>query len=232
MSVESAHPAAGRRPGLPAPKRGLGGALSRRYRGSLFGIELLLVMVAVMWLLEVINSLDSNALDNAAGIYPRNVDHLWAIFTAPFLHAGFGHLISNTVPFLFLGLIVAWRGAARLALISLIVIVVGGLGTWLFSPGGTDTVGASGLVFGYATYLLIRGFFNRRVLEILTGALVAIVWGWVLLLSLVPQPHVSWEGHVAGAVGGVVAASVLARYDRAHRLPTELRPRHPLRART
>ena len=190
MSIQSAHPAAPQRPGPTAPKRGLSGIVSRRYRTSVLGVELLLVMVAVMWVLEVINSLDSNALDTAAGIYPRNLGHLWAIFTAPFLHASFGHLISNTIPFVFLGLIVAWRGAARLALISLIVIVIGGLGTWLLSPGRTDTVGASGLVFGYATYLLARGFFDRRVAEVLTGALVAILWGWVLLLSLVPQPHV------------------------------------------
>ena len=111
-------------------------------------------------------------------------------------------------------------------------VVVGGLGTWLLSPGHTPTVGASGLVFGYATYLLTRGFFDRRVLEILTGALVALTWGWVLLLSLVPQPSVSWEGHVAGAVGGVVAAWLLARRDRAHGLLPELRDRRRLRAKT
>jgi membrane associated rhomboid family serine protease len=157
---------------------------------------------------------------------------VWAIFTAPFLHASFGHLISNTVPFVFLGLIIALRGARRLALITLIVIVVGGLGTWLLSPGHNPTVGASGLVFGYATYLLTRGFFDRRVREILTGALVALTWGWVLLLSLVPQPSVSWEGHVAGAVGGVVAAWLLARRDRAHGLLPELRDRRRLRAKT
>jgi membrane associated rhomboid family serine protease len=203
--------------------------LARRFRNSVGGFELLLVMVAVMWLLQVINSLDSYRLDSAAGIYPRNVDHLWAIFTAPFLHASFGHLISNTVPFIFLGLIIALRGAARLALITLIVVVVGGLGTWLFSPGG-DTVGASGIVFGYATYLITRGFFDRRMLEILTGLLVALVWGWVLLLSLVPQPHVSWEGHVAGAAGGVVAAWLLSRRNRRGELTTS--PRRGLQTRT
>ena len=204
--------------------------LARRWQTSAAGFELLLVMVAVMWLLQLINSLDSYRLDTAAGIYPRNTDHLWAIFTAPFLHASFGHLISNTVPFLFLGVIIALRGAARLALITLIVVVVGGLGTWLFSPGG-DTVGASGVVFGYATYLLTRGFFNRRLLETLTGLLVALIWGWVLLASLVPQPHVSWEGHLCGAAGGVVAAWLLARYDRARPLPPGPRPHRWLRAR-
>jgi membrane associated rhomboid family serine protease len=77
----------------PSPaRRGLAGALDRRRRLSGQGLELLAVMVVAMWLLEAINGLDGNALDNAAGIYPRNLDHLWAIFTSPFLHAGFGHL--------------------------------------------------------------------------------------------------------------------------------------------
>jgi membrane associated rhomboid family serine protease len=224
MSVQSA-------PKAP-PQRGLTGAASRRFRTSAVGLELLVALIAVMWVVEVINSLDSNRLDTAGGIYARNVDRLWAIFTAPFLHASFGHLIANTVPFVFLGVIIALRGAARLAAITLIVIVLGGLGTWLLSPSGGPTVGASGLVFGYATYLLTRGFFDRRMLEILTGALVALTWGWVLLLSLVPQPDVSWEGHVAGGVAGVVAAWLLARHDRAHQLPPELRDRRTLRAST
>jgi membrane associated rhomboid family serine protease len=222
MSVQSARAA--------PPQSQHPGFLGRRWRTSAAGFELLLVMVAVMWLLQLINSLDSYRLDTAAGIYPRSFDHLWAIFTAPFLHASFGHLISNTVPFLFLGVIIALRGATRLALITLVVVVVGGLGTWLFSSGG-DTVGASGVVFGYATYLLTRGFFNRRLLEILSGLLVALIWGWVLLASLVPQPHVSWEGHLCGAAGGVVAAWLLARYDRARPLLPEPPSRRRLRAR-
>jgi membrane associated rhomboid family serine protease len=173
------------------------------------GIGLLTGIVALMWLIEVINSLDSNRLATD-GIYARNVDRLWGILTAPFLHAGFGHLISNTVPLVFMGVIIALRGAARLAFVTLIVIVVGGLGTWLIAPSGADTIGASGLVFGYATYLLTRGFFDRSVLEVLTGVIVAALWGGVLLASLVPQPHISWQGHLSGAVGGVAAASLLS----------------------
>src|SRR5437764_4143715 len=131
------------------------------------GIGLLLGIVAVMWVVEIINSLDSQRLDRD-GIYSRNLGHLWGILTAPFLHVSFGHLISNTVPFLFMGLIIALRGAARLALVTLIVIVIGGAGTWLVAPAGSVTVGASGIVFGYATYLLTRGLFGRSALEILT----------------------------------------------------------------
>jgi membrane associated rhomboid family serine protease len=178
-------------------------AIARQSRRE--GIQLLLAIVALMWVIEVINSLDANRLDRD-GIWPRNVEHLWGILTAPFLHASFGHLLSNTVPFLFMGLIIALRGAARLALITLIVIVVGGLGTWVTAPSGSITVGASGVVFGYAAYLLARGFFDRSLRELLVGAVVLVLWGGILLISLVPEPGVSWRGHLFGAVGGVVAA--------------------------
>ncbi len=101
-------------------------------------------------------------------------------------------------------------------LVTAIVIVIGGIGTWLVSPGGIPTIGASGVVFGYATYLLARGFFNRNALELLTGLIVGVIWGAALLASVVPHPGVSWQGHVCGAIAGVLAASLLKR-DRAPR---------------
>src|SRR6516162_8102336 len=133
-----------------------------------------------MWFVEIVNAIDSYHL-NDGGIYPRNVGHLWAVATSPFLHAGFQHLIDNTIPFLFMGVIIALQGAARLALVTLIVIVIGGVGTRLIAPAGSDTVGASGVVFGYATYLFARGLFNRSVLEVLIGIVVGVVWGGALL---------------------------------------------------
>jgi membrane associated rhomboid family serine protease len=173
------------------------------------GLALFAGVVALMWIIEVINTLDSNALDQD-GIISRNVSHLWGIFTSPFIHVSFAHLIGNTVPFVFMGVIIALRGAARLALVTLIVIVVGGLGTWLIAPAGTNTIGASGVVFGYATYLFTRGLFDRSALEILVGVIVGVVWGGALLSSIVPHAGVSWQAHVCGAVGGVLAAWVLA----------------------
>ncbi len=175
------------------------------------GIQLMLGIVALMWLVEAINALDGYRL-SADGIYPRNVDRLWGIFTAPFLHANFyPHLLDNTIPLLFMGLIIALRGAGRVALVTAIVIVLGGLGTWLIAPAGTDTIGASGVVFGYATYLFARGFFNRSMLELLTGIIVGVIWGGALLASLVPHTGVSWQGHLCGALAGVVAAYLLRR---------------------
>jgi len=191
-------------PAPPAPDR-----LSK-YQTQVQGLVLLGAVVLLMWLLEIVNTLDSNNLDND-GIWARNFGRLWGIFTAPFLHASFQHLIANTIPFVFMGVIIALHGAKRLALVTLIVIVVGGLGTWLISPANVPTIGASGLVFGYATYLLVRGLFDRSVLEVFVGIVVGVIWGGALLSSLVPHYGVSWQGHLCGAIGGVVAAYVLRR---------------------
>ena len=198
-------------PKAPPPSSSGGWVSQERRRQSVQGLTLLLGIVAFMWLVEVVNALTGGrTLDNDGGIYPRNIDHLWAILTAPFLHVSFAHLIDNTVPFVFMGVIIALRGAWRLALVTLIVILVGGLGTWLVAPGGTVTVGASGVVFGYATYLFTRGLFDRSWLEILTGIIVGVVWGGALVSSVVPHNGISWQAHVCGAVGGVVAAWLLA----------------------
>jgi membrane associated rhomboid family serine protease len=174
------------------------------------GLVLLIGIVGLMWVMEVINTLDSNHLD-FDGIYPRNFDRLWGVFTAPFLHVSFAHLISNTIPFVFLGVIIAVRGAKRLAAVTAIVIIVGGLGTWLIAPAGVSTIGASGVVFGYAAYLLTRGLFDRSAVEVLIGVVVAVVWGGALVASLVPHYGISWQAHACGAVGGIVAAWLLAK---------------------
>jgi membrane associated rhomboid family serine protease len=183
----------------PAPK-----AAARRE-----GVVLLAGMVVLMWLINLINSVDSYRLDSD-GLYAHNVDRIWGIFTAPFLHASWSHLIGNTIPLVFMGLLIALTGARQFVGVTLIVIVLGGLGTWLVSPGGTQVVGASGLVFGYATYLLTRGFFDRSALEILTGVVVGVIFGGVLLSSLVPHGGISWQGHLCGGIAGVIAAWLLS----------------------
>jgi membrane associated rhomboid family serine protease len=178
------------------------------------GVELIFALVAVMWVVEVINTIDSNGLDRD-GIYARNLSRLWGILTSPFVHASFAHLISNTIPFLFLGVIIGLRGVARLAAVTAIVVLAGGLGTWLIGPAGVSTIGASGVVFGYAAYLLSRGVFNRSLLELLTGLIVAVVWGGALLASLIPHYGVSWQAHACGAAAGVLAAWLLGSDRRA-----------------
>ncbi|MCL2419326.1 MAG: rhomboid family intramembrane serine protease [Conexibacteraceae bacterium] len=176
------------------------------------GLALLFCIVGLMWLVEAINSLDSNNLDGD-GIYARNIARFWGILTSPFIHASFQHLLDNTVPLVFLGALIALHGARRLLMITAFIIVIGGLGTWLFSASGTVTIGASGIVFGYAAYLLARGFFDRKIWELAVGMIVGVVWGAALISSLVPRSGISWEAHFFGALGGVIVAWKLSRSD-------------------
>ena len=169
------------------------------------GARVVLAMAVVMWVVEVVDSLDSHRLDSD-GIVPRSVSHLYGILAAPFLHASFAHLLGNTVPFVVLGLAIALAGAARVLAVTVIVALTSGIGTWLTAPGGSVTVGASGVVFGYATYLVSRGLFDRSVSELALGVLVGAMFGGALLWGLAPHPGVSWEMHLFGAIGGVLAA--------------------------
>jgi membrane associated rhomboid family serine protease len=174
------------------------------------GLLIVAGLVAVMWTLEAFDAIVGHRLDQY-GIQPRDEDGLAGIAAAPFLHDGFGHLAANTVPFAAMGFVIALKGALRLLAVAGIVMLVGGAGTWLVAPAGTTHIGASGIVFGFATYLLSRGLFNRDALEIAIGVVVAVVWGGALLGGLMPQEGISWQGHLFGAVGGVVAARMLAR---------------------
>src|SRR5215218_8113299 len=185
---------------------GSGAGRDRRFAGVL----LVLGIVALMWVLEVVDVLADHRLDEY-GIEPRDEDGLAGIVAAPFLHVGFGHLAANTLPFLAMGVVIALQGVGRLLAVTAIVGLVSGLGTWLVAPASTIHLGASGIVFGYATYLISRGIFTRDALEIAIGVVVGAIWGTALLGGLLPQEGISWQGHLFGAIGGVVAARVLAR---------------------
>ena len=185
------------------------------------GIRLLVVLVGLMWLSEVVDTGLDGRLDQY-GIISRDPAGLVGIVTAPFLHLGFGHLISNTLPLVTLGALIAVSGATRLFAVTAIVTVVGGFGTWLISPPNTITIGASGLVFGYASYLIARGLFNRRLGQVLLGIVVIMVWGSALLGGLLPQDGISWQGHLFGGIAGILAAWILAD-DRPKTRPGQIR---------
>lgn len=179
------------------------------------GLVLVAAMAALMWASEIVDSIAGGDLDQF-GIEPRDTDGLVGIATAPFLHLGFGHLVGNTVPFLLLGGAIALSGLARVLATTVIVALVGGVGTWLVAPANTEHIGASGIVFGYATYLIARGLYSRNLVHLGVGVVVIGVYGTTLLFGLVPSDGISWQGHLFGAVGGVLAARLLdRRADRA-----------------
>lgn len=162
--------------------------------------------LALLWVLESIDVISGHRLDTF-GIQPRKSGELLDIVPAAFLHFGFGHLAANSIPLLVLGFIAALRGIGRYLAVAFVIIVIGGLGVWLFSPSHTNTAGASVLIFGLFGYLLIRGFVDRRALDIVVGVGIGAYYGTSILWGVLPtNTGVSWQGHLFGLLGGVAAA--------------------------
>jgi membrane associated rhomboid family serine protease len=171
---------------------------------------IMLVMLAGMWILELLDQFSGNQLDQL-GIHAREVDGMPEILTAPFLHAGWDHLMSNSLPFLVLGFLVLLSGLARWVVSSLIIIVISGMTAWLLTPIHTIILGASGLIFGWLTYLLARGLWSRRPAQVVIAVLVLLVYGGLIWGVFPGNAGISWQAHLGGAVGGVLAAWLLHR---------------------
>jgi membrane associated rhomboid family serine protease len=171
-----------------------------------------LLLVAVMWAIELVDALLPLTLDRL-GITGRTATGLLGIPAAPLLHVGFGHLLANTVPFVVLGLLVAWRSRDRFWGVLGIIVLLGGLGVWLFTSPGTVTLGASGVLFGFAAYLVTAGLITRHWVDVVVAVGVVAVYGTMLtgVLPFAVPPGVSWLGHLTGAIAGVTAAMLLAR---------------------
>ena len=173
------------------------------------GLLVLGGFVALLFAIELFNMLMLRSLNSTYGLRPRSADGLLDIFTFPLLHANLNHLLSNSLPLIIFGFLVFLAGL-RVFLTALALGWLGsGLTVWLIGDGGI-TVGASGLVFGLFSFLLVRGFFNRSWLQILLAAVLFLGYGGILLgvLPLVAG-LVSWQAHLGGAAGGVVAALLL-----------------------
>jgi membrane associated rhomboid family serine protease len=164
-------------------------------------------LVAVMWAVEIIDLLPHTDFDRH-GIRPHRFSGLQGVLFAPFLHANMRHLAGNTVPFVILGALVAASGMARLVAVTAIVGVVSGIGTWITGSSNSIHIGASGIVFGYAAYLVARGIIERKLAYLAVAGFVIVVFGG-MVWGLFPALGISWQGHLFGAVGGVGAAEVL-----------------------
>lgn len=146
------------------------------------------------------------------GLIPRQLSGLTGIFTMPFLHANLQHIMNNTVPLTVLLLLLAGSRADS-RLVVLLIMVLGGLLLWLFGRSYSLHIGASGLVFGLASFLMVSGLLERRLVPMLISVLVAFLYGTSLLAGLVPwQPGVSWDGHLFGGIAGAFVAWLLVKY--------------------
>ncbi|MGW1397455.1 rhomboid family intramembrane serine protease [Streptomyces sp. NPDC002405] len=128
------------------------------------------------------------------------------ILTAPFLHWSWAHIESNSGPLFIFGFLAAYRGVARFLGLSLLVAVTSGLTVWFLERGGVETVGASGLIFGYFGYVVVRGLFDRHLIDTLIGIVMAASFAYMLTVAVPGTPGVSWLGHLGGLIGGLAGA--------------------------
>ncbi|MEH1054745.1 rhomboid family intramembrane serine protease [Micromonospora sp. CPCC 206171] len=171
-------------------------------------------MCAVVPFLFLIEALDQGldfGLDVAAGIIPHRIQGLDGVFFSPFLHHGFEHLYSNSIPLILLGTFVLAAGTRRFLWSTLIIVLVSGLGVWFTGAPNSVVVGASGVIFGYLGILLTRGLVERSWWNLAVVLLVGLLYGWQLLGILPTDERISWQGHLFGLLGGVVAAILFRR---------------------
>lgn len=212
-----------------------------RSRSVLFSVRTALVVtlaaIVAIWVVQGFNAADAYRLDGEFGLTARNLDSLPHIVAVPFLHVSVEHIESNSVPLAVTTFLVALDGLRRYAYVTGIIVVLGGLGYWLLGPSGVTMVGASGLIFGYLGYLVVRGFFAQSVWQaiwqLMLGIAVAVYYQWTLVLlypsAEVNTMHISWQGHLTGLLSGIFAAIALGRRTaaidppRTHTLPPDSR---------
>ncbi|MEU9042572.1 MULTISPECIES: rhomboid family intramembrane serine protease [unclassified Kitasatospora] len=176
---------------------------SRRALFTMLGLQV------VIWSVQVVNWLDDYGLSRDYGLRTGQLGDLPEMFTMPFLHGSWDHIEANSWPLFVLGFLAAYRGLRTFLLASLVIAVSGGLTIWLLERPNTVTVGASGMVYGYLGYVVLRGVLDRKVLDAVVGIVVAVLYSSLLLGVLPLDEHISWLGHLGGLIGGLAAAVLL-----------------------
>jgi membrane associated rhomboid family serine protease len=174
-------------------------------------ITILATFTAIFWAVEILDFTLFHGQLDSYGIMPHKLIGLRGILFAPFLHGGWGHLMANTVPFLILGWLVMVQETSDFWIVTALTMLVGGLGVWLFGAPGSVHIGASILIFGYLGFLLLRGYFQRNMASIALSLLATFLYGSLVWGILPSYPGVSWQGHLFGFVGGVLAARLIAK---------------------
>ena len=174
----------------------------------LSGLKTIFTLVALIWVIELLNNFVGHRF-NSLGIYPREFDTLPGIILWPFLHGGLTHLVMNTMPLLLMGFLVALRGPGMFLKTTLLILIVGGLGVWLFGRPAYH-IGASGLVFGYFGFLVAIGVYERSLSSLAIASITLFYYGGLILGILPSESFVSWEGHLFGLGAGILAARFMA----------------------
>ncbi|MCW2887883.1 MAG: rhomboid family protein [Streptosporangiaceae bacterium] len=163
----------------------------------------MVTFLAVIWSVQVMNWALGYHLSHDLGVRARDVGSLPDIFTSPLLHGSWAHIEGNSGPLFIFGFLAAYRGVKKFLALTVLIVIVGGLGEWFTSPTNTVTVGASGLVFGYLGYVIVRGIFDRHTIDLVIGLVMALCFAYQFT-ALLPANGISWQGHVFGLVAGVL----------------------------
>ncbi|MFJ9740549.1 rhomboid family intramembrane serine protease [Streptomyces sp. NPDC101166] len=162
--------------------------------------------LAIVWLVQLANAAQDYGPARDYGVTSGDVGSLPHVLSAPFLHWSWAHIESNSGPLFVFGFLAAYRGVARFLGLSLLVALTSGTAVWLLEQGDAVTVGASGLVYGYFAYVVVRGLFDRHLIDTLIGLVMAASFAYLLTTAVPGTPGVSWLGHLGGLVGGLVGA--------------------------
>ena len=168
-------------------------------------------LIGLLWGIQLINAELFNGRLAHYGIRPRQLTGLQGILWAPLLHGSTSHLLANTIPLLTLGWLIMLQETEDFLTVTIITAFVSGLGTWLVGASTSIHIGASGIVFGYFGYLLLRGYFERSATSIALSFMVIMLYGGLIWGVLPTQQGISWEGHLFGFIGGGLAARLLAK---------------------
>jgi len=178
--------------------------------------------LALLWIIQIANFADAYHLSSSYGIRPRDIGSLPDILTAPFLHFSWSHIEGNSGPLFIFGFLAAYRGIGKFAAVTGIVVLTSGLAAWFFEAAHTVGAGASGVVFGYFGYIMVRGLFDRHAIDVLLGAVMALCFAYQFAV-LLPHQGIGWQAHVGGLVGGVLCGWLLRDRRAAARAPKPAR---------
>ncbi|MDJ0897776.1 MAG: rhomboid family intramembrane serine protease [Xenococcus sp. MO_188.B8] len=184
---------------------------NRHKKSTIDEFKILLVFIGIFWLIEIVDYVFFKGQLDQLGIKPRTILGLRGIFLAPFLHGSFGHLITNTIPFLTLGWLTMLQKTKHFYIVSFLTMIIGGLGIWLFGAPRSVHIGASILIYGYLGFLLLRGYFQKNMPSILLSLVVFFLYGGLLWGVLPSSINISWEGHLFGFIGGGFAAWAISK---------------------
>lgn len=162
----------------------------------------LVAFIALLWAIQVVNWITGYGLNRAFGLIPRYLGGLDGVIAMPLLHGSFGHLMANTPPLLVMGGLLVATTKRALLQVNAVVIGLGGGLVWLFGTSAIH-IGASGLVFGWFGFLVVRGLVDRSLITLGAALVVGVLYGSILWGVLPGQPGVSWEAHLFGAIGSV-----------------------------